>query len=699
MASGIPGPPNTYDFGLAFNYSVWTAGTEISLVNVPWNNDYRDIYKPANDTALDAYIDGLESAGITINNMSYVKVGEPVRIDAPFNKVYKYNYLRAKNPMQPVGGDEARTYYYFILDVRYLAPNTTELVLQLDVWQTFGPYVTFGQCYVERGHLGIANENQMQNYGRNYLTVPEGLDAGSDLRIIDRNYDGVIDQRIVLVASTVDLTADPGTVDAPNLVSATGGAFYGTVSGASMYVFTNTATFQAWLNSMKDKPWVTQGIISATIIPTPSKFGLADPGGNGPQVPAIGSPSPRYVNLHTNFRGKIVSNLPPRYSGLKKFQVSPYSGVELSTMMGNAVNCKPELVNNPNFEVVELVALAGPNQKLSAYPRYYNSLEDGASLAGAGEETAFASHMANFPTMAVVNNMAINYMASNKNAILHAGESADWSQQRALGMAQGQYDIGVGAMHSQMSNAGSQGNADIAQTANVNRTLAAQAVADASAAALAGIGNALTPAGLLGSAISGVAQAANTGVNAGIQTAANDEALAIRNQALGETTITNNKQMQLVNDTNKRLADWAAKGDYANAIGAINAKVQDARMIQPSISGQMGGDQLNMVNGLFQVRASIKLIDEAAIRVIGEFWLRYGYAVRAFYQMPASLQVMTTFTYWKLTETYLSAATVPEQFKQVIRGIFEKGVTVWNNPAQIGKVDIAANGPLAGVSY
>jgi len=36
-------------------------------------------------------------------------------------------------------------------------------------------------------------------------------------------------------------------------------------------------------------------------------------------------------------------------------------------------------------------------------------------------------------------------------------------------------------------------------------------------------------------------------------------------------------------------------------------------------------------------------------------------------------------------------------FKQAIRGIFEKGVTVWANPADIGTIDIGDNAPLEGV--
>jgi hypothetical protein len=61
--------------------------------------------------------------------------------------------------------------------------------------------------------------------------------------------------------------------------------------------------------------------------------------------------------------------------------------------------------------------------------------------------------------------------------------------------------------------------------------------------------------------------------------------------------------------------------------------------------------------------------------------------------------VMTKFTYWKMQETYISSAPMPETFKQSIRGIFEKGVTVWKTPSDIGNIDISTNQPIAGIRY
>ena len=153
-----------------------------------------------------------------------------------------------------------------------------------------------------------------------------------------------------------------------------------------------------------------------------------------------------------------------------------------------------------------------------------------------------------------------------------------------------------------------------------------------------------------------------------------------------------------IRDTNRSLAEFAARGDYENSIAGINAKVQDSKFVQPSVVGQVGGDTMNIIHLNGEVSVRWKMVDDAHIRTIGDYWLRYGYAVNQFAKLPDSLMAMEKFTYWKLAETYITAGAMPESFKQAIRGIFEKGVTVWTNPDDIGNIDIADNAPLEGIT-
>lgn len=730
MGTGIDGEPNTYDAGLDFDYSVWTAGTRIDLVNVPWNNDYRDVVKFIDRQALNTYIDGLQSAGIRIDGLTYAKPGQDIYINIPHNRANRFNYLRASNDLMPIENDLQKDYYYFIIDTEFVAPNTTRLRLQLDVWQSYVYDVLLGNCYIERGHIGIANANNFNNYGRDYLTIPEGIDVGSEYRIIERRSETLIKNNIVsssdqvngdiVVVSAVDIQASGGTAEAPELVTASGSQINGMPSGADFYVFESVAAFTNFMNSIADKPWVSQGIISVTYMPSVTRYG-STPTGDEKVIQLITLPIKHAMNI--NWRDDILNAVPERYRTLKKFLTSPYMMIELTTWTGNPAILKPESWNNANAEVMERASFVPPNQRVEFIPKSYNAV-NGAEIDNLYDLTdaqvaaipAYASYLTeagddggeyldvtvtirNFPSLPIVNDMAISYLASNANTIPYQFSAADWTQQRALGMASGQYDIATGAAHNMMNQVGSMMNADIAQTANVNRTQAAQAIVNSANAGVTGIGNAITPSGFLGSAISGTSQAITTGVNAGIGIASNDEALGIRNRQAVESLVSNDKQNQLVRDTNKQLADWAAKGDYASSIAGINAKVRDAALTQPSVSGQFSGEAHQIATNKMEFSIRWKMIDLSAIRVIGEYWLRYGYAIRAFINVPPSLMVMSNFTYWKLSETYITSGNIPEGFKQAIRGIFEKGVTVWADPAKLGRIDLADNTPLSGVSY
>lgn len=700
--------PSEKNFGLDFNYAVWTAGTTVMLANVPWNSDYRDIVRFDNmQTGLNAYLENQAGATVTIPNMTYAKPGLPVRINIPFNAAYKYNYLRAVNPAQPISGDESRSFYYFINDVRYVAPNTTELILQLDVFQTFAYSMVFGNCYIERGHIGIANQNAFSGYGRDYLTVPEGLDVGGEYRVQKRWTDKMGTARksiqpfegsyTVMVVSTTKLEGDHGTVAAPVLNSARGSMMENLPNGAEIYTFSEL-NFQLFMDEFSDKPWVTQGIISITVIP--NGFELqgtpVDLSGISATKMTSGDIGHRYSVLENNWRDNISLG---RYANLKKFLTFPYTVVEVTTYNGTPIVLKPESWQTPHIELHSLGHFAPPNPRVVIVPYRYNAGDAPAENDAYGELVNdgaefldMSTGIFNFPTFALVNNGYISYMAANANSIAFQHQSADWSQQRALAGNATSYDQATQgiATSQELNRLGV--NAGINQAEIQNQTAVLQALRGAGAGLVGGAS--MGPAGIAGAGLGALSNAVGTAVD-----------INARNQSVTVSTNLANAQNRAqtgnqgyVRDTNRDLADWAARGDYANAIASINAKVQDAKLTQPTTAGQVGGDAFNLAVHRWGTDVKVKMLSPAAMRAVGEYWLRYGYAVNQFGRLPGDLAVMSKFTYWKLRETYISSGPCPEQFKQTVRGIFEKGVTVWKNPNDIGNIDIADNTPLSGVT-
>lgn len=710
-------PGGVSDAGLEFNYAVWSAGTVLTLANVAWDSDYRDVVRFANQNALNVHINDNAGPVVNMTGVTYAAMGRPIRISLPFNAAYRYNYIRVTNPLQPISGDVAQAFYYFINNVRYVAPNTTELEIQLDVWQTFGYDVNFGNCYIERGHFGIANEFADADQGRGYLTVPEGLDIGGEYQIAETftrtiggtEYRTPSNTFDIMVLTTVSLTTDPGTVDDPNLSTAKGSSFQGLPNGGELYWFTDLSAFNAFVQKVADYPWVSQGIVSIYAVPNLLDFNLTyvDLDFEGVPIRRLigeGYPSTSVVFQDDAYpgdwkRGAINRTLPEKYRHLRKFATYPYMVVEATTYSGTPLMLKPESMSDILLSFRMMLHLAPPSPRVAFYPENYNAVTGNSTTTGpeveGGDGAEFldmVTGIINLPTFSIVNNGYISFLASNANSLAYQHSSADWSQQKALTGAETSFNQAGRQMGLASSQAALSNRTNAAQTAQAIQTAGYRALQSGANAVLGGIGG-----GAAGAA-GAVVGAANAGVGYAIEANQAQQSSLISQAQTSRSTSLSNETADYMRDSNLDLAQFASQGDYENAIEGINAKVQDAQLIQPTTVGQIGGDAFNLAMYRWALHVKVKMVHSGVIRQIGDFWLRYGYAVNRFGQMPADLKCMTKFTYWKLRETYLTSSTCPELFRQTIRGIFEKGVTVWSNPADIGTIDIGDNEPLPGIS-
>lgn len=738
--SAIYDEPLEYDFGLEFDYSVWTEDSEITFCVVPWDAEYRDVWLPDSKAQLDAYIDNQAPLSFLLRDMSYIKPGMPISVDLRHNVANQYNFVRVRNHLQPGGGDKLRDYYYFITGTEYINPNNTAIYVQLDVWSTYIHDCQFGNAYIERGHIGIANQNNFDSFGRTYLTVPEGLDVGSEYMTVARrkdlvmgvNYEnGVTSMEMsIIVVATQDLESSPYQADGvtPNMVTATGTTFGGVYTGAGMYGFKDFNSFFTWLDDNKNASWRTQSIQAAYYVPSISRYSSNDYfAGVSPGTPVKlngYSPLPVKHKFFTDWRNsaEILNNIPARYRHLRKFLTYPYLIMELTTWTAGGLIIKPEAWADPDAYVMERASMMPPSQRVEFIPRRYNA-KPGTAIENwqgrpdsdpiivenprlreigddGGEYLDFAARMTNFPSVPIISSAGLTYLAQNYASIAASYKGADWSQQRALAGAQTGFDQATKASDSDQF----RGNNDrdlsrdltgISNQGIVNRTNIG------TAAGLAGGILGQTPDGgaspfaLLGQGV----QIARANAEAIVGVQQNNDALAAQLSNSGNNMLINRGQQLYNRDTNMALAQFAAKGDYAQVINSLDAKVQDAHMMQPAMSGQFGGEFANIANNTAEVSLRFKMVDPSAFATVGEFWLQFGYAVhRSVATLPPKLRVMSKFSYWKLSKTYLRAGAMPEPHRQAIRGILEKGVTVWVNATDIGFTDFADNTPLGGIT-
>ena len=95
----------------------------------------------------------------------------------------------------------------------------------------------------------------------------------------------------------------------------------------------------------------------------------------------------------------------------------------------------------------------------------------------------------------------------------------------------------------------------------------------------------------------------------------------------------------------------------------------------------------------------LKFIPEDAVRRIGEFWLRYGYAMNSPVVPPGDFRCMEHFTYWKMAEMNISRSTDAGDVPSDDQGYFREGVTVGKDQTMIGRIDWANNKPLKGIIW
>ena len=708
--SQINDMPSDTSAGLAFDYSVWSAGSVIRMVNVPFDNTYRDIIDWSTYGSPKNYVESFEhSQTVMLESMTYLAQGRPIRIPTPFSRAVQFNYLMVQNPGRPSNAfseDYRPTiFFYFITDVQYINPSTTQLILQLDVWTTYYDRVKFGRAYLERGHMGIAAKDSFSGYGSRWLQQPEGLDIGGE-HVVCRTYRkklGDIQSKNydVIVTSTTKLDAPYGSRTSPSMIMADGSSMEGLPNAVDIWATTADGFFSG-MKYLADYPWIAQGIGSVTLVPkgligdqNAKSVVLGSASWRSPVNPGVNNKAAYYLS-HEDFRDAIMRLCDSDFYELKKFATAPYTILELTTYTGNPLEVRPESIWSDKLGVTLWVHLAPPTPQILVSMNWHNHL-NGADVidvdsstwhSSAGEELDATTGWQSLPTFAVLNNSSLNYLASNAHGIAQQYNGAKWTQQRAQRAATASRDIanaGIAATQAGAENSiwGNTANAD-SQSRYNNLRSTVQAV-QGGMTALGGV------VGLNGQAVgSGLGQVATAGVNAMISNSQAQSQAHIQNQLISGQSQISQQQQRAVRDTNYELAQFSANGDYENAIAGINAQVQDAQVIPPSVVGQTTGSVTSMVAYSMSIDCRVRLLSRNAMIRVGEFWLRYGYAMNCWVNVK-HLSLMTLFTYWKLAECYLERADMPESFKGTVRGIFEKGVTVWRNPSFIATVNPRKN--------
>lgn len=133
-----------------------------------------------------------------------------------------------------------------------------------------------------------------------------------------------------------------------------------------------------------------------------------------------------------------------------------------------------------------------------------------------------------------------------------------------------------------------------------------------------------------------------------------------------------------------------AKNVMTNTRANVSAAWRDLLNHAAQPVGAYGGDNFGQATGLDTMTVKIVTEDNGAIAAAGDYMLRYGIASNKLYNKP-TLTPCRHFTYWRAADIWTVCPLAQNEQLQTIRDIFNSGVTIWNDPDEIGGDYLTAN--------
>lgn len=182
---------------------------------------------------------------------------------------------------------------------------------------------------------------------------------------------------------------------------------------------------------------------------------------------------------------------------------------------------------------------------------------------------------------------------------------------------------------------------------------------------------------------------------------ANSVSIAMAGTQNIQATTLNTSNTNASNTTNSNVAANNANTSNANASASRNQSVDNAKRVMVNTRsntnaawrdllnhaaqpvGAYSGDNFRQATGLDTMTVKIVTEDNGAIAAAGDYMLRYGIASNKLYNQPI-LTSCKHFTYWQTADIWTLCPLAQNDQLQTIKNIFSSGVTIWNNPEEVG---------------
>ena len=308
--------------------------TTFYLGHVPWDSSYRDVRNYASESAQRSGIMGFMNPAFTTSGNTFFR-NHARMLRVPFHATSLHeagvNYIAWQN------GSSGKWWYAFVQEIRYLNDDVSNLVIEVDVFQTWWFDLTPKACYVEREH---ASDDTV---GANILDEP--VDTGEFVVNETRTTD-TLKNYTIIVMSAEEPTGLPTDVIAFKKESK-GGWSDTMYEGCGIYAFNlqassgeDAATWISWLTRAGGGNSISAVFMYPTVLmPANSRYDGTNLFDENVQI----TPSP---NEHIFNWGTDLDGYTPRNNKLHTY---PFSFVRASNNNGNYHDYRFELQNTVNI--------------------------------------------------------------------------------------------------------------------------------------------------------------------------------------------------------------------------------------------------------------------------------------------------------------------------------------------------------------
>lgn len=333
---------------------------------------------------------------------SYLRKSWPLQVQATMEQAKTWSYLYFQN-------GTGKVYYYFINQVEYKNDNTVELVLELDVLQTYMFDYTLLRCFVERQHTTTDNPGDH--------TVEEDLELGSP--VDNKTFDVTgIENLAILVLATIN----PNYADTEKPVQALAGSYNGVFSGLKLWAV-DGSKWAAWGNKLDalSAAGFLDGIVSMWMYPKNLiVLGGENTWGDDDLCKTVESFPVNGIGTGFDGRPASLDGYTPKN---KKLLCYPFQFLYCSNNAGGSAVYRYERFEDPANANFDLFGSLSPEGSVMLVPRDYNGLD---------KNFDHALTLGGYPTCAWDSDIYKMWLAQNQNqhnlataqAVIKAGAGA-----------------------------------------------------------------------------------------------------------------------------------------------------------------------------------------------------------------------------------------------------------------------------------